>query len=739
MFPRFYCVFCVFISCFSSALLHADEAQQKPDPGRFRTPVVRAWFPSTFAADQQAFLNQIQREMNEENSDSPPDPNTVTESQENEFAKREGLLVYYDPHKPAWLTYDEISKRFIDLSIQNFFPGGPWLKPVRFLRVGTRDEFEKEVRRRTGVDDYIPLGTLAAKGDGFFFNNTTGGIWLDPPTGILDPYLQQVSRFWTYRDGYMFFGDFEEILTMGFPDVRQLELNGTDAERDVFVRVDLNAILPKQKRLLWEIIRKQAERSLQQSDAEGEAEYALRKSIGDLQLTLIQAVTQDLESLRIGIDFASEEQPARADLELIARPGVNLTQTFGSSGRGIRELAALIDEPAAMTFATSWGLPESMADPFEKFFRLFNVKLAEQQSWNVDALLASEELTLDLLESVRESNHVVLKLDQTEHGFTLFGGLRLFAADRISKNLEVILNGLTNANGWGVQRSRDKSGRTYFSFRPSELSDTLAANHRERFPAELHFTVIDSILWFSVGREDSLEILSNSLDRIEDNQNRPANSTVPLALFEITLDRLFPGQGLEETQGFDRIPLAAVEKLDSMIPRKSNSHSTRWVNNSDHIKLGAATTGRRFLTLHKSPIVEQPREIVKPSIITSDEAVASDHLVINFDYSQPADFSDVITFSIGQSPSDPLKLKKFLQPDRSRIRLQFDADEKRVRVRATVVLGVIKHVVSRMMQSETANFTSKIIYLNDGNAEKFGAEKFGVDLKVYNSAENDNP
>ncbi|HSG71432.1 MAG TPA: hypothetical protein VLA12_13510, partial [Planctomycetaceae bacterium] len=67
-------------------------------------------------------------------------------------------------------------------------------------------------------------------------------------------------------------------------------------------------------------------------------------------------------------------------------------------------------------------------------------------------------------------------------------------------------------------------------------------------------------------------------------------------------------------------------------------------------------------------------------------------------------------------------------------RLQLDADEKRVRVRDTVGLGVIKHVLSRMMQPETAYFAKEIIYINDGNAGKLG-----VDLKVYDPAKNDDP
>ena len=56
----------------------------------------------------------------------------------------------------------------------------------------------------------------------------------------------------------------------------------------------------------------------------------------------------------------------------------------------------------------------------------------------------------------------------------------------------------------------------------------------------------------------------------------------------------------------------------------------------------------------------------------------------------------------------PIQMQKFLQPDRSRVRIQFDADDKRVKAKMTMGLGVIKHVYSRMMESQ--NGVSSVIW-----------------------------
>ena len=45
--------------------------------------------------------------------------------------------------------------------------------------------------------------------------------------------------------------------------------------------------------------------------------------------------------------------------------------------------------------------------------------------------------------------------------------------------------------------------------------------------------------------------------------------TIPLALFDLSIDEMFPEQDLKDTEGFDRLPLAMVEKLDFLIPRRT--------------------------------------------------------------------------------------------------------------------------------------------------------------------------
>lgn len=722
MIPRFACLLLLLCGPLSAA-----EEPEKPDPDRFGQPLIRVWFPSTLVADHQQFEEAVKREVNPESeADKQPE---LDPTQQAEISQREGILIYYDPEPYG---SQDLQHDLVTGPPRQTIPGHPWFRPVRFVKVGTREEFEKELEERTVMATFFPQNILEQQGDGFVLKEKESdtitwingplprrsiNIWNVQPQKNLIDYLNQTSRYWTYRNGYMFFGDFEEILEMDFPDPRTLSPKGTDADRDIFVQVDLNAVLPRQKRILWNLIRKEFERSLQQSDDEGDAEYAFRKSVGDLQLNLIQAVTQDLESIKLGIDFASEDKPAKAELELVARPRVNLEHYFGTSGIGTPSLAAFVEQPAAMTLATSWGLPDRVVQTLEKLQLVVDEKLAEQRGWTVDAILASEEMAEDLLETIRGNNQIAVKLKQTEHGFTLYGGMRVQNAERVSKNLALVLNGLTTRDGWGVLQSRDQSGRTYFSFRPEDLTESVTNHQRKRFPAELHFTVVDEILWFSIGRQDSLDILSAALDRIKEREDQPVRSSIPLALFDMSLDGMFPDKDLQDSKGFDRLPLAMVEKLDSLIPRKGGSPwQPAWVPLTDNEGYAVHTLGN-VRDVGTTPGSDETKDTsLNLNAIVLDKSVnfnqAAEAIEERIRFTSPsAEFTDYGVEIVGP---DPMKMQKFLQPEQSRMRIQFDADEKRVRARASVGIGVIKHIYSRMM--ETQNVGLHRIFIDTSDA-----------------------
>ena len=692
MIPRSGCLLLFFFGYLLTGLLRADEESERADPDRFGVPLIRAWIPSTLVAQHQQFEEFIKQQVN---PDHEADKRPQTDPAElATLTKREGILIYYDPEPYGQQT----QRNLLSGRPRQTIPGHPWFKPVRFMKVGSREAFENELKDRTFLATDFFKSTLEADSNGFILKEKQpelpniiftpdGGhpivklqsdqavnLWDVQPSRNLISYLNQTNRYWTYRDGCMFFGDFEEILTMEFPSPRDLEPKGTDADRDIFVQVDLNTVLPRQKRILWDIIRKELERNLQQYDDEGDAQYAFRKSVGDLQLNLLQAVTQELESIKLGIDFASEEKPAKAELEFIARPRVSLEHYFGKSGIGTPALASFVEEPAAMTVATSWGLPDRMVQTFEKFLEVIDATLDQQQGWTVDAILASQELALDLQETIRGNNQLAVKLTQSEHGFTFFGGIRIRNAERVSRNLAIILNGLTGADGWGVQQSRDSSGRTYYSYRPADLSPFVTNQRRDRFPGELHFIVVDEVLWFSVGRQDSLHVLAQSLDRIEEKMDQPIRTSIPLALIDVSLDQLFPQKSLNETKGFDRVPLALVEKLDSLIPRRGGLPNQAAV----------------------SQITFRP-DGTNPSIASNE---IGDSVVTIWDVEKPA--------------QDPQRIQKFLQPDQSHVRIRFDAGEKCVTATATFGIGVIKHIYSRMMESRSLQLQTAVIYLSNG-------------------------
>jgi hypothetical protein len=78
-----------------------------------------------------------------------------------------------------------------------------------------------------------------------------------------------------------------------------------------------------------------------------------------------------------------------------------------------------------------------------------------------------------------------------------------------------------------------------------------------------------------------------------------------------------------------------------------------------------------------------------------------------------------------------MPMQKFLQPDQSRVRIQFDAGEKRVTARATVGLGAIKHVYARMLETRNRLSHVESFYLLDEASDQRGG---GMQLRIHNSS-----
>ncbi|HSG71144.1 MAG TPA: hypothetical protein VLA12_12055, partial [Planctomycetaceae bacterium] len=533
-------------------------------PRSLGKPLMRVWFPVTLLQDRQEFLDALEKELNgDPELRQLTDP--VADRTGSEPVRHEGILVYLDPIGDADPTVTRAN-----------FPGNRWLNPIRFMAVANQEEFEKIVRERTGVDRKVPEGVLKAKDGSFEFTAVTdftpnAQSILDDTiersvnhTWMFSGYLQHTSRYWRYRGGFMFFGDDESLLTMELPDSTELKLRGRASERDLFAQIDLDAVTARRKNRFWDAMRKRLEKVLQQHDEEDQIAYAFRKAWGELQLNLIQAVTNDLQSIRLGVDFASAEKPAEVTLDLLARPGADLEKYIGKSSLGTRQLAAAIEEPSILTVAVGWDVPLHFDRLLERSIALINQELVTHAGFHADVFIAADELTTALQKSLDGSREFVLKLTRSKQGFIFYGGIRLSEAERVSKSLESLLNSLTTATGVGVIRSRDASGRSYLSYSPSHLSEFVAKSKREQFPAEAHLTVADSTLWFSFGPPDSLEVLSRSLDRSEKLAQNAGRSRVPALLFDIELDRCLSNQ--ETTKGFDRVPQLALQKLNAKLP-----------------------------------------------------------------------------------------------------------------------------------------------------------------------------
>lgn len=561
---------------------------QGPEPGK-RTfgdkPVARIWHSKITAASGFGYMQKVAEELEIKQSPFmmiPPTAGNVGGAAMSSLAQKEeelkGMLVYLAKGLipiPATVNFKRVKdeKQFRQLvMVQKSIYGDA----AELIGKGTKYEVKVDFGK---MAMNVPPSLGGDKSDDSedgekqgqtraiiaFSASTSTGDGEPMDLDDLPEMISTMSTFYRFHDGIMFDSQAPELHKMKLPKLGDLTLDREENSLDLYADIDLSQVPQAYKDVFWNTIKAKANSFLQQYDEEPDEEYAVRRSSGEFSMALTKAAILDVDRVRMKLSFAKEKEPLKLDLVVDARKNSNLARQLGAVSRGVSGFDSLRRKESPMTIASAWQMPEKFRNMAKAMFEQGQLRLVEQLSTDADALLAVDDMFKALNETVSAgAADAIVKLGgDAQSGYALYGGLRVKGADALAKNLSTVLNGLpaTPENEIHVTREDD---REFLSFRIDELH--LPGEENEQLPAQLHFTVANSCLWFSLGGTTSFDVLKTCLADYEEGRSDRSKPAAPFVLDLKLSDWLKSGE-VEAKNEFSKLPMQTMQRFEEAVHR----------------------------------------------------------------------------------------------------------------------------------------------------------------------------
>lgn len=378
--------------------------------------------------------------------------------------------------------------------------------------------------------------------------------------------LASMSTYFRFHDGIMFESRAPELHEMRLPDLDALTLKKKQRALDLYADIDLSQIPEAFKQIIWGTLATKANAFLQQYDGEPDEEYALRKKSGDYSLALAKAAVLEVDRIQLSLSFASDKEPLRASLVVDARKNSNLAKQLGEVSGGVSGFGALNRHDAPLTISSAWQMPENFRALLKALFDQGRVLLRDELVTDSDSLLALEEISRILSETVDAgaADAIVRLGGNVTDGFALYGGLRVKDADELGRHLSELLATLPAAPENDIRVTRE-GGREFLSLRLDELEiPGLAEN--QHLPAQLHFTVAESCLWFSVGGSTSFDTLVQCLQTVEQDRSERRLKAAPFVM-HLNLSQWLQSDQADAANRFSELPAHTLERFERAVHR----------------------------------------------------------------------------------------------------------------------------------------------------------------------------
>ena len=373
--------------------------------------------------------------------------------------------------------------------------------------------------------------------------------------------LKQTIHF-RLIDNVMWQGDMPEIMDFDFPSYEELQPKESFRRFDLYGEFDLGEIPGYIKSLLLSTVNLTAQANLQQRDDEEQLSYDARRANGDLWLSLLQTIVNDIDRGRFSVKFARDDKPIQVRLDLDARSESSMAKTGRLIGEVGTRFSAIVDRKAPMTVASSWGMPDQVQNLLKASLALaqreWQSVLADNDTGRAAADRLSE-LLMGTFDKGRVDGVVQLSGDVLT-GFAFVGGVRMEKPAEVLASLDQLLSAL----GQSVSRSEDDDGRKYLSINTGQLP--IPGDQNEQFESSTHLCFDNGCLWFSFGGPSAEALLEDTV--IYASKNRRSD-VVRADTFRFRFDLGEWMRGDDETDGFNQYPrqtlLTAERQIDKGI------------------------------------------------------------------------------------------------------------------------------------------------------------------------------
>lgn len=329
-----------------------------------------------------------------------------------------------------------------------------------------------------------------------------------------------MTNLMRYHDRLLFEASFPELFEMELPSNETIA-SAVEGSRDMGFNAFLDRIPMGLRQLGFTMLSAAAGSQMQQGDEESETTYRMRRSAGDMALSLVQSVLFDIDNSDGWARFAyGDEESLRGEMRIRARTNSQLSQRLLEAA-GTSRFAPILSDNAAVTMHVCVRIPEQAPESLQAT-ATWLIEVFQEEFADDPAMVAAGESLSKMLEGIAEHRtlELLLKLGWSEASQgVIYGGLQVSEDPELLKNLHYFLTHLPD-NDPDIEQMvqlEERSGMPVIvlKIQESDIEEVRAvtgASITHIFVAHQNGCLI-----FAAGTETASEMIRQIVDRCTEN------------------------------------------------------------------------------------------------------------------------------------------------------------------------------------------------------------------------------
>jgi hypothetical protein len=329
-----------------------------------------------------------------------------------------------------------------------------------------------------------------------------------------------ITNLMRYHDRLLFEASFPELFEMELPSNDTIA-SAVEGSRDMGFNAFLDRIPMGLRQLGFTMLSSAAGSQMQQGDDESETTYRMRRSAGDMALSLVQSVLFDIDNSDGWARFAyGDEESLRGELRIRARSNSQLAQRLLEAA-GTSRFAPVLSDNAAVTLHVCVRLPEQAPESLQAT-ATWLTETFDTEFRNDPAMVAAGESLSSILQGIAEHRtlELLLKLGWSEASQgVIYGGLQVSEDPALLKNLHYFLTHLPHNDPEVEQlvRLEERVGMPVIVVKiPAEGTEEMRSATGASI-THIFLAHQNGCLLFAAGAETATEMLRQVVDRCTQN------------------------------------------------------------------------------------------------------------------------------------------------------------------------------------------------------------------------------